>query len=953
MRFLLPLLVLVLAACNDAAFTSLNAAPIVELLTPADGEEVREATTLLLRGSVSDPDDVPDSLTARWYVGDEAACPASAPARDGTVECTIIAPSSAFTVLLEGRDSQGAAASASIGLRVVDDLSPSVTITAPGAAAPQYRDRPVLLEGLVADPENVPSELAVRWVSSRDGELVDAATVAEDGVVHGYASLSEGVHALQLFAVDTAGNESVDDVVLTVGPPDTAPTCAIASPVDGGVGVRGDELLFAGTVADAELAPGELSIRWESSLDGVLGVDPATAGGAVGLTTASLAIGLHELALTATDELGLSCTESIVFTVDTPPTLMFVAPADGSVSNGGDEIVFLAGVSDAEDAPEALWVAWVSDVDGLLAEGYADGGGRAVISHSELSVGEHTVTATVTDSVGLAGSGAATFRVNGLPAAPSVSLVPASPVTPDDLVVAIDLPALDPEGDPLTYGYAWSVDGAASAASITDTLPAWATARGETWTVEVWAADPWGAGPAGSSSATVANSAPTLASVDITPDPATRADTLVCTPNGYSDDDGDPDATTFTWSVNGSTVATTPALSGAFVTGDLVICAVTPFDGTDGGLTLYDSVMIQNSAPIVDSVSLTPTVAYTDDTVAVTVVSHDDEGDAVSLAYRWTVDGVVVATSGTSLDGVTAFVKHQVVAVEVTPSDSDGAGTPVSASVTVSNTPPTAPGLDLDPAAPQEGDALLCEVATAGVDADGDAVSYAMAWTVDGAAYPAAADVGPSTVTWSDDEASAADTEAYELYECSATPDDGEDIGTPGTVSVEVERADTRVFVTSGNFTGGFGGVSGADAECQDAADTAGLGGTWIAFLSDSSQAAGSRIADGPYVLLDGTTVASSRADLLDGALSTAIHLDEYGASQSKWVFTGSTTAGSSAASGSSVNGLCSDWTNGCGVCYGNHFYATSGRSYDTNSAWTNAGWLFCSQSSGLYCFEQ
>ncbi len=952
-RALLPLPALLLAACNDSAFTRHNAEPLVELLTPADGDEVREASTLLLRGSVSDPDHAPDALTARWYVDDQAACPSSAPARDGTVECAIIVPSAAFTVLLEGRDAEGAGASASIDLRVADDLSPSVAITAPVDAAPRYSDRPVLLEGLVADPEDAPSDLAVRWVSSRDGELVDAATVAEDGVVRGYASLSEGVHALQLFVVDTAGNEAVDDVLLTVGPPDSAPVCSISSPVDGGVGARGADVVLAGTVADAELAPEALSIRWASSLDGELGVDPATGGGAASLTTASLSVGQHELSLTATDELGLSCTEAATFTVGTPPTLFFDAPSDGSVSNDRDELAFVARVSDAEDAADLLWVTWTSDIDGMLAEGLADSAGRAVFVTAGLSVGEHTVTATVVDTVGLTGSGGATFRINGLPDAPTVSIVPVAPFTTDDLVVSVDLPALDPEGDPLTYGYAWSVDGVVSTTSTTDTVLASATTRGEAWTVEVWAADAWGAGPTGSASATIMNSAPTLASVDVAPDPATRADTLVCAPSGYGDADGDADATTFVWSVNGISVATIPALSGAFVTGDVVTCAATPFDGTDAGLTLYDSVAIQNSAPVVDSVDLSPTVVYTDDTVAVTVVSHDDEGDTVSLAYTWTVDGVLVATTGSSLDGTTAFAKHQVIAVEVTPSDPDGAGTPVSASVAVSNTLPSGPGVALDPSAPQEGDALVCEVTAASSDADGDTVTYTMAWTVDGVAYPDAADVGPSTATWTDDEVSAADTEAYELYECTATPDDGEGPGTPGTASVEVERADTRVFVTSGSFTGGFGGVSGADTECQDAADAAGLGGTWIAFLSDSSQGAGSRIADGPYVLLDGTTIATSRADLLDGALSAAIQLDEYGATQSKWVFTGSTIAGSSAASGSSVNGLCADWTNGCGVCYGNHFYATVGRSYETDSDWTNVGWVFCSTSSGLYCFEQ
>lgn len=945
-------LVLALVACSDGAFTRHNAEPLVEILSPDGGSAVRASATVVVRGSVSDPDEGAERLTASWFVDGEAVCAAAAPTADGTTECAITVPAAAFTLELEGRDSEGAGASAVLELQVTPDLPPEVEITAPLADGRYYSDRPIALTGLVSDPEEGATELAVRWTSSRDGELVDAATVTDDGAVQGYANLSEGVHALQLFAVDGAGNEAVDDVLVTVGGPDAAPTCTLDSPADGAVFPVHESVELRGTVDDAELGSEALAIRWTSSLDGELGTDPATAAGTASLDTASMSIGLHEITLAATDELGLECTASIALTVDTPPTIMLDAPGSGSVANPGEEVAFLGRVADAEDAADSLVVAWTSDLDGLLAEGAADGSGRSVFSLADLSVGTHTVTATVTDSAGLTATATSDVRINGLPDAPVVSIVPVDPRTADALVASIDLGATDPDGDPLGYAYAWSVDGVVSTASATDTLPASATTKGDTWTVEVTASDAWGSGPAASASVTIVNTAPGFASVAISPDPATRSDTLTCAGTGYSDDDGDADASTYSWGVNGVTVASGATFAGSFVTGDFVTCAATPFDGTDSGLVVYDSVVIENSAPVVDSVSLSPATVYTDDTVSVSVASHDDEGDAITLSYEWTVDGIVVATSGTSLDG-SNFSKHEVVAVAVTASDADGPGTPVSASVTVENRPPGAPSVAFDPTDPQEGDALLCEVSTASTDADGDAVTYTMTWTVDGAAYPSASDVGPSTVTWPDDEASASDTEAYELYACTVTPDDGEDSGSTGSVSVEIDSAETRVFVTSNDYNAAFGSLAAADLKCQDSADAAALGGTWVAFLSNSSESAGTRIPDGPYVRLDGTSIATSRADLLDGSLSAAIQIDEYGASQSKWVFTGSTTAGTSAASGSAVNGLCADWSNGCGVCYGNHYYATVGRSYESGGNWTNVGWVFCSQASGLYCFEQ
>lgn len=952
MRTLSLLSPVLLLACSDGAFTRHNGEPLAEILSPEGGSAVREASRLVLRGAVSDPDVTPDQLTARWFLDGAETCGAAAPATDGTTECTITVPSADFAVELEGHDPEGAGASALVELQVIDDLAPDATITTPTAEGRYYSDRPMLLTGTVNDPEDPPTSLAVRWVSSLEGELPNAATVTEDGAVQGYANLSQGMHALQLFAVDVAGNEAVDDVVVTVRPPDTAPTCAISAPADGAVVPVGELVSLRGTVDDAELGPELLAVTWASSRDGVLGTAPASASGAVGLDTTSLSVGAHELSLTAADEIGLECTVSVGVVIDTPPSAILDAPVAGSVANGGDDVAFLGRVSDAEDAPDTLIVAWTSDRDGLLAEGTADSAGRSVFTLADLSVGEHTITETVTDSAGLTASASTTLRINGAPDAPTVSIDPVDPRTADDLVAVIDLPATDPDGDPLTYQYAWSVDGAASGASTTDSLPASATARGETWRVDVTASDGWITGPAGSASVTILNTAPGLASVAVTPNPATRSSTLTCTAAGYADADGDADATTYAWTVNGSAVAAGSTLSGAFTTGDLVTCAATPYDGNDVGLTLYGSVTIQNSPPIVDSLALTPTPAYTDDTLSAGVVVHDPEADAINLAYAWTVDGVAVAPITSTLDG-SYFSKHQVVTVTVTPSDADGPGVAVSASVTITNSPPEAPTVGFDPTDPEEGDSVVCEVTGAAADADGDPITYAMDWTVDGFVYPGAGDVGPSTTVWADDTVAAADTDAYELYTCTVTPDDGDDLGPSASASVEIDNAETRVFVTSNDYNAAFGSLSVADAKCQTSADAAGLGGTWVAFLSSSGASAASRIPDGPYVLLDGTTIATSRADLLDGSLASPIQVDENGSRQSKWVFTGSTTAGLSAASGSSVNGLCADWTNGCGVCYGNHYYATVGRSYESSSNWTNVGWIFCSQSSGLYCFEQ
>jgi hypothetical protein len=90
-------------------------------------------------------------------------------------------------------------------------------------------------------------------------------------------------------------------------------------------------------------------------------------------------------------------------------------------------------------------------------------------------------------------------------------------------------------------------------------------------------------------------------------------------------------------------------------------------------------------------------------------------------------------------------------------------------------------------------------------------------------------------------------------------------------VSCEPKKvlADVRVFVTSETFGADLGGVTGADAKCQAAADAvvaAELDGrtwTWTAWISDSTGDAIDRIPDGRYRLLDNTLVALDKDDLV------------------------------------------------------------------------------------------
>jgi hypothetical protein len=99
--------------------------------------------------------------------------------------------------------------------------------------------------------------------------------------------------------------------------------------------------------------------------------------------------------------------------------------------------------------------------------------------------------------------------------------------------------------------------------------------------------------------------------------------------------------------------------------------------------------------------------------------------------------------------------------------------------------------------------------------------------------------------------------------------------------------------------------------------------------------------------------IATDRADLGDGSISAPINVDENGSGGvSAWVFTGSTASGTVSGPGTASGGNCVGWTQGCGVCFGDHWYAHVGKSDRTNDDWVEGGNLFCSNASRIYCFE-
>ncbi|MCD6360237.1 MAG: hypothetical protein J7M38_05170, partial [Armatimonadetes bacterium] len=144
---------------------------------------------------------------------------------------------------------------------------------------------------------------------------------------------------------------------------------------------------------------------------------------------------------------------------------------------------------------------------------------------------------------------------NSPPTQPTVDVTPDNPVTGDDLTVSAS-GSTDADGDPVAYSYEWykcSNGGPFYHQVAYDqhtVVPASATSKGEVWMCVVTPNDGTDDGPTGQDQVTIGNTAPSVDSVAISPDPADTTDDLLATPSGWDDADGDAESYTWQWEVD-------------------------------------------------------------------------------------------------------------------------------------------------------------------------------------------------------------------------------------------------------------------------------------------------------------------------------------------------------------------------------------------------------------------
>jgi len=146
----------------------------------------------------------------------------------------------------------------------------------------------------------------------------------------------------------------------------------------------------------------------------------------------------------------------------------------------------------------------------------------------------------------------------------------------------------------------------------------------------------------------------------------------------------------------------------------------------------------------------------------------------------------------------------------------------------------------------------------------------------------------------------------------------------------------------------GLSGLAAADAVCRNSAAAARLPNpsSFVAWLSTSTVDASDHVAgNGPWKALDGFPIASSKADLTDGSIATAVRWTERSVSLSYVSYwTGSNPVGDY--TGSPGN-TCLDWTS-----TSTSYMGTEGSAGESDLYWTTGYGLRCDFSDHLLCIS-
>jgi hypothetical protein len=683
------------------------------------------------------------------------------------------------------------------------NTAPSVSILEPESGSLLREGVAVTFRAIVADPGGTTAALLLSWSSSTEGTLWTGEPV--DGRSEISVDLAAGEHEVTLRAVDPLGSFGTDTVLVTVVE-DLAPSLGVLSPLPDAVLHDDFPVILAVHVGDEEDDAEDLIVEWYEEA-GLIRTDSPDDSGGLSFSQ-SFAMGTHVLTVGVTDSADNLTEQTLLIDVlgpNHPPTCELTAPAAGTQLLQFSEVELRGTANDEDVTADRLTVHWSTSSGVDLGMSTPTGGGAVNLLTTELPPGPVTIEMTVIDEVGVTCVDSVDVDVVGVP---DVTIT-----TPSDGATLGDAPGVlfegivsdyeDLPGD-LAVNWESDVDGylgssrADAGGNVSLVAPA-LSLGGHVITLSAVDDD----GHLGADTIAVSvNGAPSPPTIALDPPAPTTVDALVASVTVESQDpEGAAITYAWTWDIGGVAQAglagATTVPAGSTTRDEVWTVTVTASDGLVSSPPVSQTVTILNTAPATTTPTITPVLLYTDSNATCNAgTSTDADGDPVTVYFSWEIGGVPSSQTGPVHSGITppGFDLGDGVVCIATPHDGTTAGAPVaSASMTVSNTAPTAPVIAIAPATPTLTDDLLCDIVVQSTDLDLETVTYDYSWDHNGTATTNMTNFVP-----------AASTSDLDLWECTVLPTDGTTFGPAVTATATVCDASTWYYDGDNDGFGDF-----------------------------------------------------------------------------------------------------------------------------------------------------
>ncbi|MAA78180.1 MAG: hypothetical protein CL916_02890, partial [Deltaproteobacteria bacterium] len=583
-----------------------------------------------------------------------------------------------------------------------------------------------------SDSNHSNTDLEISWLVNEE-TVCDWTTPEASGLNICEIQLIEGherVSALVRDPQGAAGTDMVEVQVILSTPPEVT----LLSPLSSRRYYSNTQVPFEAQLSDSDEPVQDLSIEWTSSIDGVLTLNDSIDSSGLFQGATLLSEGEHYIELTVTDRAEKITTRTQLIEVGPPnqsPECSFDSPSDGDGFSKGSALTFSGTALDAETPTEELIIRWISDIDGVFGESYADSTGNISYTYDGLAVGTHTITLHVEDDAGSVCSHNLMVHV-GTP--PQIVIdTPASQEFVqygDPLLIEGTLTDNEDSTELIVLDWSSDVDGflsnsgADSNGVISFSTPPLSAG---VHNIHVTATDPIGLFTSTTRTITV-NQVPNAPTIDLQPQPANASQDLIVLASGSIDPEGNTVSYQYAWYKDNTLTSFTSATIANTETskGELWTVRVTPNDGHHDGPYSESSIIIANTPPQADSLTITPSNAYNTDTLTCAGTSSDIDGDTVSESYSWRNGSLEIAT-GSTIDLNQYTVSPGDTLTCVFDLDDGTDQYEATQSVVIENNTPVIHSITISPSTAFNDSTLTCSANAS--DADGDLLNYAYTWT--------------------------------------------------------------------------------------------------------------------------------------------------------------------------------------------------------------------------------